>query len=81
MNVTLLKTITNNNELRTMNYQKQTQSNPIYGEPAEPTKPILSQAQSRELSKQLLPHPLNPHIMSILYGDKNGKTPNTKTGA
>ena len=42
MVVTLVITMTNNNEQRTMNYSKQTQSNPI-----------LSRAQSRDLSKQL----------------------------
>ena len=32
MIATLVKTITNNNEQRTTNYSKQTQTNPIYGE-------------------------------------------------
>ena len=36
MAVSLIKTMTNNNEQRTMNYSKQTQSNPICSELVEP---------------------------------------------
>jgi len=56
MAVSLVKTMTNNNEQRTMNYSKQTQSNPTCSELVEPIskwcKPCLAAGMIPEVSLQ-----------------------------
>jgi hypothetical protein len=74
-----------NEKMKMDTWSKQTQSKPILPAIAGKIAPLfrmlfilmgpaLSLSNGRELSKQLLPHPLNPYIMPLLYGDKNGKT-------
>ena len=54
--ITVISTRSYNEKMKLDTWSKRTQ-----------TKPILSRAQSRDLSKQLLPHPLNPRIMSLRF--------------